>query len=152
LKYRTNLGFSLVEVTLALGVAAVALLAVFALLPIGLQTNRNAGEQTAAPRILAAISADLRATPRTATASQLFGITIPANSTAATSDLFFTTEGQFSSSITADSRYHVTITFIPNPAGTAAATFANLKMTWPAGAQPGTAAGSVEHFVALARN
>lgn len=140
------------EVTLALGVAAISLLAVFALLPIGLQTNRNAGEQTAAPRILAAVSADLRGTPRTATVSQLFGITIPANSVSATSNLFFTTEGEFSAARNSDSRYRVTITFVPNPAGPAAATFVNLKMTWPAGAEIGTAAGSVEHFIALARN
>ena len=51
--------FSLVEVTLALGVAAFCLIAVFGLVPVGLQTNRNATSQTAATNIIAAVVADL---------------------------------------------------------------------------------------------
>ena len=56
--------FSLVEVTLALGVAAFCLIAVFGLMPIGVQTNRNATSQTAATNIMASVVADLRATPK----------------------------------------------------------------------------------------
>src|SRR5438094_7676946 len=56
--------FSLVEVTLALGVAAFCLLAVFGLMPIGVQTNRNTTSQTAAANIMAAVVADLRATSK----------------------------------------------------------------------------------------
>jgi Tfp pilus assembly protein PilV len=56
--------FSLVEVTLALGVAAFCLLAVFGLIPIGVQTNRNATSQTRATNIMAAVIADLRALPK----------------------------------------------------------------------------------------
>jgi type II secretory pathway pseudopilin PulG len=56
--------FSLVEVTLALGVAAFCLLAVFGLMPIGVQTNRNTISQTAAANIMAAVVADLRATSK----------------------------------------------------------------------------------------
>jgi type II secretory pathway pseudopilin PulG len=56
--------FSLVEVTLAIGVAAFCLLAVFGLMPIGVQTNRNATSQTAATNIMAAVIADMRATPK----------------------------------------------------------------------------------------
>jgi uncharacterized protein (TIGR02598 family) len=33
--------FSLVEVTLALGIAAFCLIALFGLMPVGVQTNRN---------------------------------------------------------------------------------------------------------------
>src|SRR5438874_9708713 len=57
--------FSLVEVTLALGVAAFCLLAVFGLMPIGVQTNRNATSQTAATNVMSAVIADMRATPKT---------------------------------------------------------------------------------------
>ncbi|MGH7984232.1 MAG: hypothetical protein ACREFF_13990 [Candidatus Udaeobacter sp.] len=57
--------FSLVEVTLALGVAAFCLLAVFGLMPIGVQTNRNATSQTRATNISAAVIADMRTTPKT---------------------------------------------------------------------------------------
>ena len=56
--------FSLVEVTLALGIAAFCLLAVFGLMPIGVQTNRNTTSQTAAANIMAAVVADLRATSK----------------------------------------------------------------------------------------
>ena len=57
-------GFSLVEVTLAIGIAAFCLMAVFGVMPIGLQTSRNAASQTAATNIMAAVVADLRATPK----------------------------------------------------------------------------------------
>src|SRR5207248_10414692 len=73
--------FSLVEVTLAIGVAAFCLLAVFGLVPIGVQTNRNATSQTAAANIMAAVIADVRtaakATP-SATPSPLYHINVPA--------------------------------------------------------------------------
>ena len=59
--------FSLVEVTLALGIAAFCLIAVFGLMPVGVQTNRNATSQTAATNIMAAVIADLRATPKART-------------------------------------------------------------------------------------
>src|SRR5438046_10450415 len=56
--------FSLVELTFALGVAAFCLLAVFGLMPIGVQTNRNTNSQSAAANIMAAVIADLRAASR----------------------------------------------------------------------------------------
>src|SRR5207248_4326695 len=56
--------FSIVEVTLAVGVAAFCLLAAFGLIPIGVQTNRNATSQTRATNIMAAVIADLRALPK----------------------------------------------------------------------------------------
>ncbi len=52
--------FSLVELVLALGIVAFCLFAVFGLMPVGMQTNRNATSQTAATNIIAAIVADLR--------------------------------------------------------------------------------------------
>src|SRR5436190_21311438 len=76
--------FSLVEITLALGVAAFCLLAVFGLVPVGVQTNRNATSQTAATSVIAAVVADLRATPLTtppgqAITSLQYQIPIPQN-------------------------------------------------------------------------
>jgi len=67
--------FSLVEITLALGVAAFCLIAVFSLLPVGMQTNQSARSQTAATGILTALVADLRTTPKTNSTSSLFAIT-----------------------------------------------------------------------------
>ena len=78
-----QLGFSLVEVTLALGVAAISFMAIFGLLVTGTQTNHTAIEQSASSDILTAVAVDLRATPRTspagsATTSLQFQIPIPA--------------------------------------------------------------------------
>ena len=151
--------FSLVEVTLALGVAALSLLAIFALLPVGVKTNQIAIEQTATTDLLSAVAADLRATPATAprgraTSSPRFAIDIPANpvGSSTSTTLFFTPEGQFSNGVDRNSRYRVTITFLPNGAGVRAATFVDLKATWPAPAALAHAGGVAEMFLALDRN
>ena len=52
--------FSLVELTLALGIAAFCLIAVLGLVPVGVQTNRNATSQTAATNILSSVVSDIR--------------------------------------------------------------------------------------------
>jgi uncharacterized protein (TIGR02598 family) len=149
---RSCSGFSLVEVTLALGVAAFCLLAVFGLLPIGLKTQQTAIEQTAATRIVSAAASDLRNAARTATASSLFAITVPANTASSLSTLYFDTEGRYSPAISADSRYRLTITFSPNSTGGRGATFVHLLVSWPAAATTGNAAGIAETFLALDRN
>src|SRR5882724_10237327 len=56
--------FSLVELTLALGIAAFCLIAVFGLVPVGVQTNRNATSQTTATNILSSVVSDIRASPK----------------------------------------------------------------------------------------
>ncbi len=150
--------FTLVEVTLALGMAAISLIAIFALLPVGLQTSYSAAEQTASNDILVTVIADLRATAPTsppgndATSAQ-FGINIPGNSGGAGSTvaLYFDSQGRVLPSPDG-SRYRLTVTFLPNRGGPRTATFADLKMTWPAVAEPANALGSAETFIALDRN
>src|SRR5262249_49640781 len=83
--------FSLVEIALALGVAGFCLVAIVGLMPVGVQTNRNATSQTAATNIMAAIVADLRTTPAAATTSPQFAITFDTEKT-----LFFDASGQAS--------------------------------------------------------
>jgi uncharacterized protein (TIGR02598 family) len=146
-------GFSLVEVTLALGVAAICLVTVFAFLPVGLRTIQNANEQAASADIIGAVAADLRATPATVSTSPRLAIPIPANPVGATTTttLFFDTDGEFSPALTANSRYQLTVIFLPNP-GARSATLVSLKMTWPAAASPKNAAGFGEMFLALDRN
>src|SRR5438067_305615 len=72
--WKREAAFSLVEVTLALGIAAFCLLAVFGLMPIGVQTNRNATSQTRATNIMAAVVADMRATPKDYNNSKTYSI------------------------------------------------------------------------------
>jgi len=150
--------FSLIEVTLAIGVAAISLLTIFALLPLGVQTNQRSIEQTASADILSSVAADLRATPVTspkggATSSPQFHIAIPAaGSTGTPTTLFFNSVGQSADSLQTDSRYRVIVTFLANDGGTSTATFANLKVIWPAPAMVESAEGSAEIFAALDRN
>src|SRR5438034_11731020 len=96
--------FSLIEVTLALGIAAFCLIAVFGLIPVGVQTNRNATSQTAATNIMASLVADMRAT--TSLTSAQYGITFGTAKT-----LYFDSAGQFTTSLGANSRYRASITF-----------------------------------------
>ena len=156
-RHRRDCSFSLVEVTLALGVAAVSLLVIFSLLPIGLQINQRSIEQMASADILSAVAADLRATPVTnprgnATISTQFGISIPAAGSTGTTILFFNAAGQAATSQQPDSRYRTTVTFVSNGGGAKTATFADLKVTWPAGAAAVNAQGSAEMFAAFDRN
>jgi uncharacterized protein (TIGR02598 family) len=137
--------FSLVEVTLALGVGAFCLIAVFGLLPIGVQTNRNATSQTAATNIIAAIVSDLRATPRTSATSSQFAITFGTAKT-----LYFDGAGQFTTTLGANSRYQVNVTW--NSSGFTGLRYADVKVTWPAPATSANASGSSEMFAAFDRN
>src|SRR5436309_10307035 len=136
--------FSLVEVTLALGIAAFCLIAVFGLVPVGVQTNRNATSQTAATNIMAAVVSDLRATPTANPTSSQFAITFGTAKT-----LYFDGAGQFTTTLGANSRYQLNITFPASPAGLR---YADVKVTWPAAATTTNASGSSEMFAAFDRN
>ena len=160
--------FSLVEVTLALGVAAFCLLAVFGLMPVGLQTNRNATSQTAATNIIAFVVADLRANYRTTIPgpgtwfSPLLCITLGNTTT-----LYFDSQSRCSSNLAGSTnpcgggfttpaplqtRYQVTITFPPS---TGNLTYADIKVTWPptyvVTSPTPIPSGSVEMFAAFDR-
>jgi uncharacterized protein (TIGR02598 family) len=140
-------GFSLVEVTLSLGVMAICLLSVLGLLPIASQTNRLAAADTAAASIGSAVLADIRATPRAAATSPQFAVPFSANSV-----LFFDAEGQATSTLNDNSIYRAEVTFPINSSGAGAATFVYVKVSWPAAASPANAAGRTEMFTALNRN
>jgi uncharacterized protein (TIGR02598 family) len=135
-------GFSLVEVTLALGIAAFCLIAVFGLMPVGVQTNRNATSQTAATNIIASVIADMRAT--TSPTSPQYGITFGTAKT-----LYFDGTGQFTTSLDTNSRYRVSVTFPSSPTGLS---YADIKVTWPAAATSTNASGVSETFAAFDRN
>jgi uncharacterized protein (TIGR02598 family) len=139
--------FSLVEVTVAMGVAAFCLVAVFGLLPVGLKANQNSISQTAASSILSAVIADMRATPKNASSSIQFGVIFGTETR-----LYFDNESRPLSSLGPNSRYQLTIMFPSNGSGTTAATFADLKVTWPAAAAPENALGSSEAFAAFDRH
>lgn len=57
--------FSLIEVTLAIGIVSFALMAVVALLPVGLQVVKNSNEEAAAANVLTGINEALRSATST---------------------------------------------------------------------------------------
>ena len=167
MKKRFTSAFSLVELTLALGIGAFCLITVFGLIPIGVQTNRNATSQTRATNIMAAVVADLRATPTTSTTSTQFAITFGANGTSTTR--YFDSQAQCSCdsaglqkpnpltgncslswSPALQPRYRLTITWN----GSSGLRYGDLKATWPAAVDPATItpSGSAEILAAFDRN
>ena len=171
IKYHPVSGFSLVEVTLALGVAAFCLVAVFGLLPVGVSSNQASIEQTAAAGMATRISADLRAskttTPSTPQNSPLYQIPTPVSGAANTSTYtLFLAEDGTPANITQggnanpslNPRYRATLSFTAPAAGQRTATTARILLTWPALADPVASSppskfsGSFETVIALDRN
>lgn len=161
-------GFSLIEVALALGVAAFALVAIFGLLPIGLNSNQASIEQTAAAALAAGLVADLRATavaiPPVEKNSPRYQVPLPMTGSVRHS-LFLREDGSAVGAVDADAnpaqdpRYRATL-FITAPATATqkAATTVRVLVTWPAVADATAATlpikfmGSFEVITALDRN
>jgi hypothetical protein len=155
--------FSLVEVTLALGIAAFCLIAVMGIIPVGVRTNRNATSQTAATNLMAAVIADLRATPTTNGTSLQFAIPFGANTTR-----YFDSQAQCACDSSGSQkpnpltrtcsltwspalqlRYRLDITWRTAPTGLR---YADVKVWWPAAATAANASGSTQMFAAFDRN
>ena len=143
MKKQFTSAFSLIELTVTIGIAAFCLIAVLGLMPVGMRTNRNATSQTAATNIMAAVISDLRATPKANNNSSQFAITFGTPAT-----LYFDGSGQFTTTPGANSRYQLNVTWY----GTTGLRYADLKVTWPAAATTANASGSTEMFIAFDRN
>jgi type II secretory pathway pseudopilin PulG len=161
--------FSLVELTLAIGVAAFCLLAVFGLLPVAQSSHQTASEQTVANGLTSEIISDLRATHKTAPptpqVSPRFGLAVGAPGAPSSAETLFFRDGADvigppdTPAVGADPlpRYRATVVLTP-PASGRRATTGRILVTWPAMADPvpGSAPtkynGSLETFVALDRN
>src|SRR5438046_5545038 len=93
-KLAATTAFSLIEITLAIGIAAFCLITVFALVPIAVLANRNASSQTAATNIMATVIADLRAARTTSTTSTQFGLGFSGCTPPNSVQLYFNSEAQ----------------------------------------------------------
>ncbi len=156
---RSASGFSLVEVSLALGIAGFCLLTLLALIPVGLNTNQASIEETAAAGIASCVVADLEATPKSDPSAALtptstrFKIPIPSDASGTPLHVLYLGEdGSVSGAIDTKPnaalnpppRYRVQVKFIaPSNVGSATppivqrvATQALLLITWPALADP----------------
>ncbi len=168
ISHQSKQAFSLVEVALALGIAAVALVAIIGLIPIGLNSNQASSEQTASAGLAAGIVADLRATPVAIPPevknSLRYQVPLPISGSA-THSIFLREDGTVAGSIDAnadasqDPRYRATL-FItaPKDEKQKSATLVRILITWPALADPQAAtvpakfSGSYEVMSALSRN
>ena len=161
---RITAAFSLVEIVLALGVAAFALIAVMGMLPIGLKTQQASVNQTKANAVVSQIIDDLRADVRLppGQASKAEGEWANLHghwaAVAVPDTLFFTNEGDQTGSVTqgtappapADAVFRATITYLFPP--TATTSIAKITVSWPAAQSDLTkVAGSIDMFAAINR-
>lgn len=149
-------GFSLIEVTIAIGIAVFCMVSLFGLSATGLSSNNSALEQTAAAGFARAIASDLRVTG-TNGSSPIYGIT----SASGTSTFYLAQDGSataINSGPDLSSRYRASIFIVAPPAGQRMATTARILITWPAladpvpGTLPKNFSGSFEVITALDRN
>jgi uncharacterized protein (TIGR02598 family) len=147
-------GFSLVEVTFALGVAAFALVVILGLFPVGIGAQQASLNETTATNVATGIIADLRQVPSAyaislnsnlSTVSSRYGVDV----SQATTTIYLDESGTKQSSA-AQARYKATISLTQPAVGTRSATYGSIAITWP----PTSAVpvGSVTVFVALNRN
>jgi type II secretory pathway pseudopilin PulG len=162
--------FSLVEVTLALGVAAFCLIAVLGLLPTSLKTQQASIQQTTANQIISQIFSFLRADVRLPPGQRSKACPDPPDPTqpcdwdnlhghwrdvAAPDTLYFTNAAkqiQLNGSPPANAVFRAKITYRRPPAETTS--LADIRVTWPAQVDPdqgGVPAGSVTAPIAVNR-
>ncbi len=145
-KRPTQRGFSLVEVVMAIGLAAFVLVSLMALLPLGIKVNKTSAEETRAVNILTSLEADLR---NARSPNSLFGFPLPyvtdAAGTTFNPALTTNTTNTLATNATkglqedetpgaiASSRYQASViyTTIP-PAGSLLPVEARLIVNWPA--------------------
>ena len=160
-------GFSLVEVTLALGVAAFCLLVLLGLLPTGLKTQQSSSQQTTANQIISQISSFLRADVRLPAGQTSKACPDPPDpndpcdwsnlnghwqSVATPDTMYFTNEGKPITSAPANAVFRAKITYMSPPTQTTS--LASIRVTWPAAPDPdngGVPAGSVTTVLAVNR-
>ena len=152
--------FSLIEVTLAIGVAAFCLIAVMGLLPVAIKIQQASVQQTKANAIISQISSDLvadvRLPPGQASKAQGDWSNLHGHwAQVATPDvLYFTNDAKqsgYQGTAPAGATFRATITYMLPP--TTTTSLANIKVTWPASIDPATGApaGSAETYISVNR-
>ncbi len=162
LRARSAAGFSLVEIVLALGVAAFALIAVMGMLPVGVKIQQASVQQTKANAVMSQaidfLRADVRLPPGQAKKAE--GDWANLNDhwvrVAVPDTLFFTNDGTEingslnASTVPQSAVFRATITYLFPP--TATTSIAKITVSWPAAQSDLTkVAGSIEMFAAVNR-
>jgi type II secretory pathway pseudopilin PulG len=168
--FSQSAAFSLVEVTLALGVAAFCLLALLALLPIASKTQQNSIQQTRANQIISQIYSVLRADVRLPPGQENKVCPDPPDPNepcnwselhghwrivAAPDTMYFTNEGRQTGNLNgsppADAVFRAKITYRFPPSETTS--LADIAVSWPAAVDPdnGVPAGYIITTIAVNR-
>jgi uncharacterized protein (TIGR02598 family) len=126
--------FSLVEVTIAIGIAAFCMISIIGLLPAGARANRESLKTTEAAAIIEGVFADLRSTP-SGSNSLIYGIN-PDVTQVTTRFLdragqMFDSDRQELDEVSADLRMILTVGAPPN--GVIASSFIKAELIWPPG-------------------
>ena len=156
-------GFSLVEVTLALGIAVFCLVVIFGLLSVGVNTSTTSVEQTSATNVLSEVAGDLRSAPDpypkgAAATTKVYKLPIPAAAATASPaptpialspPVYLDADGALDSAA-GSATYQLNVWMTPGVGRSA--TIARLMLSWPPAAPTANAGGSVETVIALDRN
>ena len=146
-KSRNSLAaFSLVEVVVALGVAAFTMVPMLGMLPIGLSNSRSSTAQTGAINLITAIAADLKATGSGSTTSPRFAL---ATNATGGQTYYFNEEGVVSTALQLDSRYKASVQAVLT---STYETVQRVTISWPAQASASSLGGSVDVVVSQAWN
>lgn len=142
---RSVSAFSLIEVTLAVGIIAFAVIALYGLLPTSIATVRSGASEETATDILYSAAADLRRTQTAQTNSPFYQLPVEANPSAATSRFFDATGSLLPEPTDARFRLEVNPCTNPNPRFSVW----HLTVFWPA--QATSPSSSTESVVILNR-
>jgi len=161
-------GFSLVEVSVALGVVVFCLVTILGVLAVGVNSTHVSTAQTAATNILTAVASDIEATPNitpayivgstayakgtVAETSALYGIVLPIGGTgtaSAVQTVYIAEDGTKAASA-AGALYQLNV-WVRASSTTQQETFARLVISWPATVSYTSAQGYVENIVAINR-
>ena len=161
---RSTAAFSLVEVTLALGVAAFCLAAIAGMIPTGLKMQRTSANQTKANGIMSQcvqfLRADVRLPPGLASKAQGEWVNLHGHwrTVAVPDTIFFTNDGKQTGQVSqgtappapADAVFRATLTYLFPP--TATTSIAKITISWPAAQTDLTKVeGSIDMFSAVNR-
>lgn len=153
--------FSLVELVLALGVAAFCLIAVLGMLPTGLKTQQASASQTKANGIISqvidSLRADVRLPPGQASKAEGEWANLHGHwrAVAVPDTLYFTNDGDQTGSVNQNpapsgAAFRVTVTYLFPPTETTS--IAKIIVSWPAAQSDLTkVAGSISMFAAVNR-
>jgi len=138
---RNRKAFSLVEVAIAIAVAAFCLVTLVALFPTGNAENRDSLRRTIAASLATAVVSDLQiVTNASSSSSPIYGISVPSaggvnSMTAPAQTLYAGIDGTTNTSPTAAGVvYRISVGFSPPASASRAATTARVLITWPAAA------------------